>query len=326
MEIFRGSWSNFAAVRDSAVTVGLFDGLHRGHRAILDVLTQAAAAQALRSVVLTFDAHPRDVLRETGTPVPLLTTLEEKLELLAAAKVDLTIVLQFDQTLAKMSATDFVQIILKGRIGMRKVVVGFNHGFGKDRAGDRETLLAMTKPLGFSVDVVNHAHLGDTIVSSTYLRELIGRGDVAQAAEGLGRFYSVRSAIVHGAGRGKRLHWPTANLGAITRGKLCPGDGIYAGLARVRGETHPAAISSGFNPTFSEGRHSVEAHLIGFDDDIYDENIELAFVEHLRTEKKFTSEEGLSSQIAEDVRQAERVLRERGLFDVVSGASGKPRR
>jgi riboflavin kinase / FMN adenylyltransferase len=326
MEIFRGSWSSFADVRDSAITVGLFDGLHRGHRAILDVLTQAAKAQSLRSVVLTFDTHPRDVLREGAIPVPLLTTLEEKLELLAAAKVDLTMVLQFDQTLAKMSPADFVQIILKGRIGMRKIVVGFNHGFGKDRAGDRETLIAMTKSLGFSVDVVNPAHLGEAIVSSTYLRELISRGDVAQAADGLGRFYSVRGIIVHGMGRGKRLHWPTANLGAITAGKLCPRDGIYAGLAYVRGETHPAAISSGFNPTFAEGRHSVEAHLIGFDDDIYDELLEISFVDHLRTEKKFTSEQELSAQIAEDVRHAEYALRERGLFQTMPRKSGQPNR
>lgn len=318
MEIYRGSWSNFTAVRDSVVTVGFFDGVHIGHRAILDRLTEAAHAQGLRSVVVTFDAHPRDVLRDSGTPIKLLTTVEEKLALLADSGVDLTMVIHFDHVLSQMSAGDFVQIVLKGRIGMRKIVVGFNHGFGKQRTGDRETLIALSKTLGFSVDVVNPTRAGETIISSTYLRDVIGDGYVEKAAAGLGRFYAVRSTVVHGFGRGRRLGWPTANLGLIAPGKLCPRDGIYAGLATVRGETHAAAISSGFNPTFAEGRHSIEAHLLDFDADIYDELLELQFVERIRGEKKFASESELSAQIGEDVQAVAAKLRELGLVRRVS--------
>lgn len=318
MEVFRGSWSNFTAVRDSVVTVGFFDGVHLGHRAILERLTEAARAQGLRSVVLTFDSHPRDVLQESGSPIKLLTTVDEKLPLLAASGVDLAMVIQFDHVLSQMSAADFVQIILKGRIGMKKIVLGFNHGFGKQRTGDRETLIALSKTLSFSVEVVNPARIGETIVSSTYLRDVIGDGYVEKATLGLGRFYSLSGTIVHGFGRGRRLGWPTANFGNLAPGKLCPRDGIYAGLTTVRGATYAAAISSGFNPTFAEGRHSIEAHLLDFDADIYDEVLELQFVERIRGEKKFASEAELSAQIGEDVQAVAAKLRELGLMRQVS--------
>lgn len=318
MEIFRGPWSNFVDVRDSAVTVGFFDGVHMGHRAILDELIVSAKAQTLRSVVLTFDTHPRHVLRETNAPIGLLTTPDEKLALLSKTGVDLAIVVHFDPSLAQMSAADFVQIVLKGRIGMRKIVIGYNHGFGKGRMGDRETLIAMSRQLGFAVEVVNPARVNDTIVSSTYLRELVADGQVAAAAEGLGRYYSIHGVVIHGFGRGKRLHWPTANLGLIIPGKLSPRDGIYAGLARLRDETFPAAISIGYNPTFTEGKHSLEAHIIDFDRDIYDEELELEFVERIRTEKKFSSEAELSNQIAADVQACTQMLAARGLVRGVS--------
>jgi riboflavin kinase/FMN adenylyltransferase len=318
MEIFRGSWSNFTDVCDSVVTVGFFDGLHLGHRAILDHVTGAAKAQALRSVVLTFDTHPRDVIHEPGGRLQLLTTLEEKLDLLAEVGMDLVLVVHFDHGLAQMSPNDFVQIILKGRIGMRKIAIGYNHGFGKHRTGDRETLIAMSRSLGFTVDVVNPVHLGEAIVSSTYVRELVASGRVVEAGQCLGRYYSVRGVVIHGYGRGRRLGWPTANLGLIAPGKLSPRDGIYSGLAKVRGEVFPAAISVGNNPTFAEAKHSVEAHLIDFDADIYDEVLEIRFVERIRSEKRFGSEAELSAQIGEDVRVASQQLRALGLMRGVS--------
>lgn len=318
MEVFRGSWSNFTNVQDSVVTVGFFDGVHLGHRAILDHLTGTARAQGLRSVVLTFDTHPRLVVHDSGVPIGLLTTTEEKLALLAAAGVDATLVLNFDYVLAQMTPADFVQIVLKGRIGMRKIVIGFNHGFGKHRMGDRETLIAMSRALGFSVDVVNPTRVGDLIISSTLVREMLSDGDVSQAAVALGRYYAIRGTVVHGFGRGKRLNWPTVNLGLIAPHKLIPADGIYAGLAVVRGDTFPAAISIGFNPTFTEGKHSLEAHLIDFQHDIYDKDVELQFVERIRSEKRFASEQELSAQIADDVRTVSATLAMRGLMRGVS--------
>lgn len=314
MDIFRGSWSEFTDVRDSVVTVGFFDGVHLGHRAILKHVIAAAKAQSLRSVVLTFAQHPRLVLSSGANLVPLLTTTEEKTELLQASGIDLIMAIDFDHGLSQMSAADFVQIVLKGRIGMRKIVVGFNHGFGKQRMGDRETLIAMSKNLGFAVDVVNPERVNDSIISSTSIRELIADGQVDRAAERLGRYYTVRGTVIHGFGRGKKLNWPTANLGNIAPHKLLPRDGIYAGLINVRGESFPAAISSGFNPTFVDGKHSLEAYILDFERDIYEESVELSFVDRIRSEKKFDSEEDLSAQIAEDVRMVSSLLRTRGLL------------
>lgn len=318
MDIFRGSWANFNDSRDSIVTVGSFDGLHIGHRVLIDRITELARAQNRRSVVVTFDTHPRHVVRDERGPVPLLTTSDEKLDLLAQTGVDLAMLIHFDQGVAEMSPEDFVQMILCGRIGMKKIVIGYNHAFGKARRGDRESLIAMSRDMGFSVDVVNPVRVGDRIISSTYLRGLIREGQVAKAAEGLGRYYSIRGVVVRGFGRGKRLHWPTANLGLIKPDKLAPKDGIYAGVATIRGAAKPAAVSIGYNPTFAEGKHSLEAHLIQFDAEIYDEEIEVGFVERIRSEMKFSSEEDLSQQIGEDVKRAERLLSERGLVKTLS--------
>lgn len=314
MDTFRGSWSNFTDVRDSVVTVGMFDGVHVGHRALLQRLVESANQQGLRSVLITFDAHPRDVVHDGAGPVPLLTTTDEKLHLLKDTGLNLVMVIHFDHSLSHLSPTDFVQIILKGRVGMKRIIIGYNHAFGKNRTGDRETLIAMSRTIGFSVEVVNPVRVNEQIISSSYLRGLITQGAVADAARGLGRFYSLSGMVIHGFGRGKRLDCPTANLGLIKPEKLSPHDGIYAGVARLGGESFPAAISIGYNPTFGEGKHSLEAHLINFDRDIYGEELELQFVERIRNEKKFASEADLSAQIHQDVAVAAELLTERGLL------------
>ncbi len=317
MDIFRGSWSNFTDVRDSVITVGMFDGVHQGHRAILQRVVESAQQQSLRSALITFDSHPRDVVHDGSATVPLLTTTEEKLELLKETGLNLVMVIHFDHSLSHLSPTDFVQIILKGRVGMRRIVIGYNHAFGKNRTGDRETLIAMSRTIGFSVEVVNPVRVNEQIISSSFLRGLVSQGLVAEAALGLGRYYSVRGLVVHGFGRGKRLNCPTANLGLIRPEKLSPHDGIYAGLARLGAETFPAAISIGYNPTFAEGKHSLEAHLINFDRDIYGEELEIQFVERIRSERKFSSETELSAQIHHDVEVAAGILTERGLSRAV---------
>jgi riboflavin kinase/FMN adenylyltransferase len=308
MDIFRGTWSNFTDVKDSVVTVGTFDGVHAGHRAIIQRVVESANLQGLRSVLITFDTHPRHVVHDGNAPVPLLTTIEEKLALLAPTGLHLAMILHFDHSLAHLSPLDFVQIILKGRVGMRRIVIGYNHAFGKNRTGDRETLIAMSRALGFSVEVVNPIRVNDQIINSTHIRNLISQGSVGEAAIGLGRYYSVRGVIIHGFGRGKRMNCPTANLGLIKPEKLSPHDGIYAGIARLGREVFPAAISIGYNPTFGEGKHSLEAHILGFDRDIYGEELEIQFVERLRSEKKYSNEAELAVQIKRDVEHVAQII------------------
>lgn len=317
MDVFRGSWSNFTNPADSVIAVGSFDGLHLGHQAVIRQTVDSARAQGLRSVVVAFEGGAESGNGNRGG-ARLLLTVEEKIAQLAGMGVDQLLVINFDQTVSQLSAHDFVQIILKGRVGLKRLVIGFNHQLGKNLSGDRESLIAMARAMGFYVEVVNPVRSDDQIVSADLVRQAMQSGDVARAAAALGRYYSVAGVVVHGFGRGRQLNCPTANLGGIDPAKLVPRDGIYAGIATVRSEAWPAAISNGYNPTFGEGRHSVEAHLIGFDDDIYDEPITIEFVERIRDEKKFAAIDDLIAQIADDVRVAAELLEARGVCRRVS--------
>jgi len=317
MEIFQGPWSNFLDYRDSAITVGSFDGIHLGHQQILQRLIDGAKGQRLRSVVATFEPHPRLVLADSREPIHLLTTTEEKIQLLRNWSIDLLCILQFDRTASELSPLDFVQIVLKGRMGLKRIVIGYNHAFGKNRGGDRESLITFSRELDFQVDVLNPVEIGGVIVSSSKVRSLLRQGDVARAAELLGRRYSLKGKVVQGYARGKRLSFPTANLALSNAVKLIPANGVYCGLVRARGEIFPAAISIGTNPTFSDARHSIEAHLIGFDGDLYGEVLEIEFVHWLREERKFAGERELAHQIGEDVQQSLAILEEYALLNKV---------
>jgi riboflavin kinase/FMN adenylyltransferase len=317
MEIFRGPWSSFLDYRDSAITVGSFDGVHLGHQQILQRLIEGAKGQRLRSVVVTFEPHPRLILADSREPIHLLTPTEEKIELLRNWPIDLLCILQFDRTASELSPLDFVQIVLKGRMGLKRIVIGYNHAFGKNRGGDRESLITFSRELDFQVDVLNPVEVGSVIVSSSKVRSLLRQGEVARAAELLGRRYAVKGKVVRGHARGKKLNFPTANLAALNAAKLIPANGVYCGLGRTRGEIFPAAISIGVNPTFSDARHSVEAHLIGFEGDLYGEILEIEFVHWLREERKFASERELADQISQDVQQSLATIEEYALLNKV---------
>jgi riboflavin kinase / FMN adenylyltransferase len=310
MDVFRGSWSNYTRLVDSVICVGAFDGVHRGHQAVIQRTVDSARAQGLRSVLIVLASAPAN---GNGDAARTLTTADEQIALLRTSGIDELLVLESDHTISQLSAHDFVQIILKGRVGLKRLVIGFNHQFGRDLSGDRESLISMARMMGFSVDVVNPVRTDDEIVSAELIRTALRNGDAGAAATALGRYHAVAGIVVHGFGRGRQLNCPTANLGIIDPHKQVPRDGIYAGIATVRKESWPAAISKGYNPTFAEGRHSVEAHLIGFDDDIYDESIRVEFVERIRDEKKFSSVDELMQQIAADVRVAADLLEARGV-------------
>ncbi len=317
MEIFQGPWSNFLDYRDSAITVGSFDGIHLGHQQILQRLIDGAKGQRLRSVLVTFEPHPRLVLADSREPIHLLTTTDEKIVLLRHWPIDLLCILQFDRTASELSPLDFVQIVLKGRMGLKRIVIGYNHAFGKNRGGDRESLITFSRELDFQVDVLNPVEIGGVIVSSSKVRSLLRQGDVARAAELLGRRYSLKGKVVQGYARGKRLSFPTANLALSSAVKLIPANGVYCGLVHARGEIFPAAISVGTNPTFADARHSIEAHLISFNGNLYGEILEIEFVHWLREERKFADERELADQIGKDVQQSLATLEEYALLNKV---------
>jgi riboflavin kinase / FMN adenylyltransferase len=295
----------------TAVTIGAYDGVHLGHRALLGDLSRRAAAAGLSTVVVTFDRHPAAVVRPESAPKQL-TTLEQKLELLAACGVDRTVVLPFDAARAEESAEDFVREVLVDELKARLVVVGEDFHFGHGRRGNVALLRQLGAEHGF--EVVGVGLTGDDTepVSSTRIRGLLARGDVEEAARLLGRPHEVRGPVVRGDGRGgPELGFPTANL-AVPEDIAVPADAVYAGhFERADGSVHQAAISVGRRPTFYEpgtGEVLVEAYLLHFDGDLYGEPSRVSFAHRLRDEQRFESVEDLIAQMRADVEATERVL------------------
>ena len=295
-----------SSVKASWLTVGVFDGVHLGHQVIMRRLMEGAHAAGLPACVVTFHPHPAAVLgrRENA----LLTLPDERAEILQNLGIDVVITETFTQELASWSALTFMEY-LKKHLGLQHLLVGHDFALGKGREGDVPRLTEIGQQLGYTLETVPALRQDDVVISSTAIRDLIRKGQVDKAAEWLGRPYSLRGEVIRGDGRGKQIGVPTANLKYATE-KLPPARGIYAGWALVGGERYQAAISIGFNPTFTPERQvaSVEAYLLDFDEDIYGEELRLDFIDHLRDEAKFESVEALVEQIWRDVNQTRALL------------------
>jgi riboflavin kinase/FMN adenylyltransferase len=295
------------------LTVGNFDGVHLGHRAILDIVTQRARAVRGEAVVYTFEPHPRKVLSPKNAP-RLLTTLEQKLELLALAGVDAVILEPFDLAFARTPAEDFIREFVHARIRPLEVYVGYDFHFGRDREGSMRLLTELGPRLGFSVTIVPEVVIGEGDVNSTRNRQLLGEAAVEEAAMLLGRDYTVRGRVGRGEERGRTLGFPTANL--ELENEVLPALGVYAGRVRFldegdppAGGGFPAVTNVGTRPTFgASDRVVVEAHLIDFSGDLYGRRVELSFRYHLRPERRFGGREALRVQIEADRAEARRRL------------------
>jgi riboflavin kinase / FMN adenylyltransferase len=314
MEILHDPASCPRPVEGTAVTIGAFDGVHRGHRTVIRALQQRAAEEGLRTAVVTFDRHPASVVRPASAPL-LLTDLDQKLELLAECGVDYTLVIHFDEARSKEPAPDFVEQVLAGCLNARLVAVGEDFHFGHERAGNVALLREMGAELGF--EVIGHDLVGTDgnpaigePVSSTRIRRALREGDLATANAMLGRPHEVRGVVDHGDGRARELGFRTANLD-VPATTCLPADGIYAGwYVTPDGVRRPTAISLGKRPTFYERAETslLEAHLIDFDGDLYGQPARVQFVERLRDELKFDSVDALIAQMARDVDQSRALL------------------
>ena len=293
----------------TAVTIGAYDGVHLGHRALLADLSTRAAAAGLSTVVVTFDRHPASVVRPESAPRQL-TGLEQKLELLADAGIARTVVIPFDEARANESAEDFVREVLVDQLGARLVVVGEDFHFGHGRKGNVGLLRELGAEHGFEVVGVHLTGDDTEAVSSTRIRSLIAGGDVEGAARLLGRPHEVRGSVVRGDGRGgPELGFPTANL-AVPDDIALPADGVYAGhYRRPDGSVHRAAVNVGRRPTFYEAGTApvlVEAYLLHFDGDLYDQPAALRFVERIRGQERFESVDALVERMRVDVDETRR--------------------
>jgi riboflavin kinase/FMN adenylyltransferase len=285
----------------SVVALGVFDGVHLAHRAILGAAVSRARELGVQALACTFDPHPMEVLQPERAPVPL-TTIPERLDLMAETGLDGAVVIAFTRALAAMEPEAFVKDVLVGRLKAREVVVGFNHRFGRGARGDAAMLESLGERLGFRAHVVAPLQVDGVPVSSTEVRAALQRGDLAVATRFLGRPYSVGGTVVHGAGRGRTLGFPTANV-KPDRPVLVPA-GVYGCDLLLDAVAHHAVVNIGVRPTFGEATPTVEAHVLDFAGDMYDRQVVLRFLEPLRPERKFASVDDLKAQIAEDIKEA----------------------
>ena len=287
------------------LALGNFDGVHRGHRKILDRLNRVAGERGATSVVMTFDPHPPRVVRPDKAP-PLLMTTEQKLEALGAAGVQGAAIVRFTPELSRWDPETFVRVVLVDWLRVGEVWVGANFLFGHDRAGNFSMLRVLGSRYGFKAEKIDPVRYKDFVVSSTRIRRLIGEGRVDEAGALLGHQYYVDGTVMHGDARGRTIGFPTANL--CTQNELAPPHGVYATTATIDGVVYPAVTNIGVRPTVDDsGRELVETHIFGFDRDLYGATVRVGFVQRLRDERAFESLDSLKTQIAADCARA-RVL------------------
>jgi len=286
----------------AVVTVGTFDGVHRGHQAVLDEVKRRAREKKLASVLVTFDPHPLEVVNPAAAP-KLLTLPEEKQELVAAAGIDRLVLLPFTPAIAQLDADAFVHR-LRDEHGMQELVCGFDHGFGRGRGGDVEVVRGLGAAQGFGVAVVDAVRDDGQPISSTLIRTAVAHGDLDAAARWLGRPYGIRGLVVQGAGRGRTIGVPTLNLAPPDPRKLLPPDGVYAVRVEVRGKRYGGMMNQGPRPTFGETARALEAHLFDFSGELYGETVRVEWVRRLRDVQAFPSREALVAQLERDRQSA----------------------
>lgn len=296
-------------LRNPVLTIGNFDGVHRGHLALFDMVKERARLIDGQSALMTFDPHPIKVIKPGNGP-RLITLTRQKLELIEKANIDVVFCIPFTREFAAISANDFVQEILVRRIGVREIVVGYDYTFGHNREGGIQFLKKAGGELGFVVHVVQPVYVGDTLVSSTSIRKLVQEGNLSEAGELLGRDYQICGTVVSGKNRGGRLlGFPTANIELID--ELVPKLGVYAVHVIVDNQTYNGVTNIGFNPTFGKGPFSIETHLLDFEGDLLGKKIRIKFIERLRDERPFGSIKDLSDQIGRDILRAGKVFHSR---------------
>lgn len=295
-------------VKGTVITVGTFDGVHRGHRDVIEKLVARARARKLHSVLVTFDPHPMEIVNPVAAPL-LLTTRDEKLEVVAESGLDYLAVLPFTANLAAFAAEEFVELVLRRRFRFEELLIGYDHGFGRQRAGNIGVLRELGARDGFKVDVVDAVAMADgQSISSTSIRRAVAGGDLERACAALGRPYSVSGRVIQGTKRGRALGFPTLNLGAAPPRKLLPPEGVYA--VRVQTPRGPAGgmMNLGARPTFGDAAVTLEAHLFDTSGDFYGAHVRIDLIARIRETRKFASSEQLMKQLQKDEKSARSAL------------------
>lgn len=286
---------------NNVVTVGTFDGVHEGHRALIETVINRAKENNGKSVVITFDPHPREIINPGDAGIKLLTTLSERRDILSQIGIDKMIVIPFDRDFSLLSSEDFIKDIIYKKIGLQEFVIGYDHHFGKDRTGTIDTVKTLGASLGFGVELVTRKEKEDVTVSSTVIREILQKeGDVEKANKLLGRPYLLNGLVIHGEGRGKEIGFRTANIKTEHKNKVVPSHGVYAVNAKVLGKWRKGMMNIGVRPTFNGDNVAIEVHIFDFQEEVYGKNIQVQFIKRLRNEMKFSGISELRTQLEKD--------------------------
>jgi riboflavin kinase/FMN adenylyltransferase len=286
----------------SAITIGTYDGVHVGHRKLIAELTRIAAQKNMRSVLITFEPHPRLVVgKKDSQTVKLLTTLDEKIALLRPLGLDTIVVIEFTKAFSETPPDVFVQAVLMTQLGLSEMVIGYDHGFGKNRQGTIDTLRQLANTGNFGITVVEEQTVGGAHLSSTVIRERLEHGLIEEANQLLGSAYHLSGTVTRGEARGRTIGFPTANVSVANAHKLIPKRGVYVCDALVLGHRFRAMTNIGYRPTVAdESRLSIETHLLDFNGDLYGKSISIEFLSRLRDEQKFSSMDALKAQLEAD--------------------------
>ena len=295
---------------DTVLTVGSFDGVHAGHKVLINTVIVKARLRGARSVIVTFDPHPREIINPGAAGIKLLSTLEERSELLADLGIDEMIVIPFDRDFSLLTSEEFVRDIIWEKIGLSEFVIGYDHQFGRNREGTIETVQQLGRELGFDTHVVSKQEVGDKTVSSTVIRKAIQEyGDMKFAAKLLERMYILNGTVVHGDKRGKKIGYPTANVHLENPKKITPRRGVYAVWVRIDGKYYGGMMNIGVRPTFEGSTETLEVHIFGFNKDIYGVEIQIQFVDRIRDERSFSGIGELKAQLKNDEQAVQKVLK-----------------
>jgi riboflavin kinase/FMN adenylyltransferase len=301
--------TEFSPQKDTVLTIGVFDGVHLGHKYLISQLKEQARQRNLLSGVVTFRQHPQEVL-SPRTGLPYLTSLAEKVSLLQSEGVDIVVALTFDQELARVSARQFVTW-LKKYLRMVGLVIGPDFALGRGRGGDAEALRKLGEEMGFTVTVVAPVKVNGEVVSSTAIRQALARGDMAKVVRLIGRSFSLQGTVTTGVGRGSQLGFPTANLEVDTK-RAIPADGVYATRVHIDGQAYQSMTNIGWRPTFGEPGRTIETYILDYRGDLYGRELKIDIIERLRDEKRFANAEELKKQITEDIKRGRAILDSRG--------------
>lgn len=307
MKVYRG-FSEYSPVKNAVVTTGTFDGVHVGHQTIIDRLKRIAQKQEGETVLLTFHPHPRLVLQK-DSELKLLSTIEERIELLEKAGVDHLIVVPFNKEFSRLTSLEFVKDILVEKVGTKTLVIGYDHHFGRNREGSFQHLLEYGPMYGFVVEEIPAFEVSDVNVSSTKVREAIKTGKVEQAANFMGHPYTLSGNVVEGDQIGRSIGFPTANIEVKEDYKLIPKPGVYAVNTLFKGVSYSGMLNIGFRPTVGEGNDlTIEVNIFDFNQDIYGEEIKLEIIKHVRNEIQFNGVSELKAQLEQDLKACQKIL------------------